>query len=659
MKKLFFFVTFLLLIELAAALNEDLIYEAEQTTTSLNIGSEIELSSDTSAYSISYMTANLSFIPLQRDNQKILSVKYDPTPEKTDDSYVLFKWMNPELGIYTYSIQAELATNINRNKVRNKVDFPIKNLAEEYEKYRKPASNIDSDDPEIVKIASQLAEGEDDSYIVVNKLVSWIKENIEYSLDTMTEKASQPASWVIRNKYGVCDEITSLFIAMARSLGIPARFVSGVAYTNWNNLNDWGPHAWAEVYYPGTGWVAYDITYNEFGYADATHIVMKESLDSNESSTQFGWAGLDINSVKLSPKDTNIKVKLLGKDGKSAADIAIKANPYKQQIGFGSYDIIEVQIGNLMDYYISEDISIAKVAEMETAGSYDQQIVLRPKETKTIYWLVKLAENLNKGYIYNIPIVIYSSRNISSRSSIESTDRYNKYGEDEMQSYINDKMEEEQKKYSGDITLNCTANEKLSLGDPIKIKCSIINEGNIFIENLRVCLADDCRSIDLGISKSAALDYEIKADRTGEQDYTIKASNDMVSRTAHVAVMVYDRPNVEIAGLEYNEKLKFGDELKLKFVLNKTSLSNPINTKISIQKGKETNYWGYGELKENQDFVISFDTNQMAKENKVIILVSYNDEKGNTYEAEKSITITIEADNFFDKIRLWLNKVFG
>lgn len=658
MKKIFFFVTFLLLVELAAALNEDLIYEAEQTTTSLNIGSEIGLSSDTSAYSISYMTANLSFVPLERDNQKILSIDYDPTPEQIRDNYVLFKWMSPELGVYSYSIQAELATNINRNKVRNKVDFPIKNLAEEYKNYIKPASNIDSDDPEIVKIASQLAEGEDDSYIVVNKLVSWIKENVEYSLDTMTEKASQPASWVIRNRYGVCDEITSLFIAMARSLGIPARFVSGLAYTNWNNLNDWGPHAWAEVYYPGAGWVAYDITYNEFGYVDATHIVLKESLDSNESSTQFGWAGLDINNVKLSPKDTNIKVKLLGKSGKSAADIAIKIIPYKQQIGFGSYDAIEIQIENLMDYYISEDISIAKVIEIETAGSTDQQIVLKPKETKKIYWLVKLAENLNRGYIYTIPIVI-SSRNISNRASIELTDKYSKYTKGEMQSYINDKMEEEQKKYSRDITLNCTANEKLSLGDSIKIKCSIINEGNIFIDNLRVCLADDCRSIDLGISKSATADYEIKAERIGGQDYTIKASNDMVSRTAHVAVMVYDKPNVEIAGLEYSEKLRFGDELKLKFVLNKTSLSNPINTKISIQKGKETNYWGYGELKDNQDFVISFDTRQMAKENKLIILVSYDDEKGNTYETEKSITVAVEADRFFDKIKLWFNGLFG
>jgi transglutaminase-like putative cysteine protease len=84
-------------------------------------------------------------------------------------------------------------------------------------------------------------------------------------------------------------------------VGIPARYVSGLAYTNWEGKNGWGPHAWAEVYFPGYGWVAYDITYGQFGYVDATHIKLKESVDSKEPSTLYIWKArsADIKTRKL------------------------------------------------------------------------------------------------------------------------------------------------------------------------------------------------------------------------------------------------------------------------------------------------------------------------------------------------------------------------
>jgi hypothetical protein len=510
-----------------------------------------------------------------------------------------------------------------------------------------------------VNIASQLAEGEDDLYIVANNLVSWIKENIEYSLDTITEKASQPASWVVRSRYGVCDEITSLFIAMARSLGIPARFVSGVAYTNWNELNDWGPHAWAEVYYPGTGWVSYDITYNEFGYVDATHIALKVSLDSNESSTEFGWAGVNIKNVELIPKEVDINVELLGKTGKIQPDISLAAGQYKSEIGFGSYDVVEAEISNLMDYYVSEDISVGKVAEIEIIGRSDQQIVLKPGETKKIFWLIKLKDGLDKRFIYTIPVLIYSSRNITAKSSIESKGKDRVYSIAEMQQYIDEMKEEEQKKYSRDITLSCAAPEKVLLGEKFKINCDVSNEGNVFIRGLKVCLDEICEAADIGISKSANASYELSADAVGEKDYTIKASNADVSKTVHVISIVYDEPNVEIKELSYREKLKFGEELELKFILGKISFSNPLKTKINIINGNAVNSWDYGELKEEQDFVISFDTKQMKKENKIQIQAEYYDEKGGRYVTEKEILVEVEADRLFDKLKLWMNGILG
>ena len=91
--------------------------------------------------------------------------------------------------------------------------------------YLEAGEVIDSENAGIGRQASKIAEGEDDLYGVVYNLATWVEENVDYDLSTLTAESSQKASWVLENRRGVCDEMTSLFIAMCRSLGIPAKFV--------------------------------------------------------------------------------------------------------------------------------------------------------------------------------------------------------------------------------------------------------------------------------------------------------------------------------------------------------------------------------------------------------------------------------------------------
>jgi transglutaminase-like putative cysteine protease len=60
---------------------------------------------------------------------------------------------------------------------------------------------------------------------------------------------------------GACRDTAMLFIAAARALGIPARFVSG--YQARAETADGGRHlhAWPEVHLPGLGWRGYDPTH--------------------------------------------------------------------------------------------------------------------------------------------------------------------------------------------------------------------------------------------------------------------------------------------------------------------------------------------------------------------------------------------------------------
>ncbi|MGB3517705.1 MAG: transglutaminase family protein [Elainellaceae cyanobacterium] len=69
-----------------------------------------------------------------------------------------------------------------------------------------------------------------------------------------------PPSVTWQKKLGSCRDLTVLFMAVCRSVGLAARFVSGYHEGDPENP-DAHLHAWAEVYLPGAGWRGYDPTY--------------------------------------------------------------------------------------------------------------------------------------------------------------------------------------------------------------------------------------------------------------------------------------------------------------------------------------------------------------------------------------------------------------
>src|SRR5258705_494737 len=59
-------------------------------------------------------------------------------------------------------------------------------------------------------------------------------------------------------KRGVCQDLTHIFIAAARELGFPARYVGGYFHRNDGVTRQQAGHAWAEAFIPSFGWVAFD-----------------------------------------------------------------------------------------------------------------------------------------------------------------------------------------------------------------------------------------------------------------------------------------------------------------------------------------------------------------------------------------------------------------
>lgn len=70
--------------------------------------------------------------------------------------------------------------------------------------------------------------------------------------------AAQTAAYTLATGKGACRDLAVLFMAACRSLGIPARFVSG--YQAHADTPDGRRHlhAWAEAFLPGAGWLGFD-----------------------------------------------------------------------------------------------------------------------------------------------------------------------------------------------------------------------------------------------------------------------------------------------------------------------------------------------------------------------------------------------------------------
>lgn len=79
----------------------------------------------------------------------------------------------------------------------------------------------------------------------------------EIAFDTDATHAATTAAEALHLRRGVCQDMAHLFISGARSLGLPARYVSGhLARTDVDHQD--AAHAWAEAYVPDLGWVACD-----------------------------------------------------------------------------------------------------------------------------------------------------------------------------------------------------------------------------------------------------------------------------------------------------------------------------------------------------------------------------------------------------------------
>lgn len=180
-----------------------------------------------------------------------------------------------------------------------------------------PELHIESTNPQIVALASELSEGKQTACQQVRAFYDYIGNELVYSYNGN--------NWGAQAALGPmgadCTEYASLMVALSRAQGIPARYYEGLL-----NLEDATKslarieHAWADVYLPGIGWIALDPTLgrssifreNYFAHYTPQHIIVTtganpSTLRGSSYWTHLYWPG---NSTKIRIEAGEWEIKL-------------------------------------------------------------------------------------------------------------------------------------------------------------------------------------------------------------------------------------------------------------------------------------------------------------------------------------------------------------
>ncbi|SPF80629.1 hypothetical protein PRI8871_02439 [Pseudoprimorskyibacter insulae] len=103
--------------------------------------------------------------------------------------------------------------------------------------------------------------------------------------DKSVKAVDRNVEQILEDGNGVCQDHTHLFLACARDMGLPARYVSGYLMLDTQTTQE-AMHAWAEAYVDGLGWVGFDVS-NAIS-PDARYVRVATGLDYSQAAPVTG-----------------------------------------------------------------------------------------------------------------------------------------------------------------------------------------------------------------------------------------------------------------------------------------------------------------------------------------------------------------------------------
>jgi len=111
---------------------------------------------------------------------------------------------------------------------------------------------------EALRALAEAARGGDGPLASLHALCVLVNETVPWRAGSTSVGTSAAEALALGG--GVCQDQTHIFIAAARVLGIPSRYVVGYLRDPERPDSDHDPHAWAESWIDGLGWIGFDCT---------------------------------------------------------------------------------------------------------------------------------------------------------------------------------------------------------------------------------------------------------------------------------------------------------------------------------------------------------------------------------------------------------------
>jgi transglutaminase-like putative cysteine protease len=137
--------------------------------------------------------------------------------------------------------------------------------------------------PNVRRLAKGLREEHEQDIPRLHALSARILDEVPW--EAGTTHAATSAEEAIDHACGVCQDHAHIFLAAARSMGYPARYVSGYLMME-DRVHQDASHAWAEAHVDGVGWVGFDVS-NGIS-PDARYVRVATGLDYREAAPVSG-----------------------------------------------------------------------------------------------------------------------------------------------------------------------------------------------------------------------------------------------------------------------------------------------------------------------------------------------------------------------------------
>lgn len=158
------------------------------------------------------------------------------------------------------------------------------------------ATSLGPIDGEVKRLSEQITKGRLTVLEKAKAIYDWACENM-YRDPATVGCGKGDVCELLKKPGGKCTDISSVYVALARAAGVPAREVFGVRLGKKaeEDITTW-QHCWAEVFIPGTGWVPADP-------ADVRKAMLVEKLELDDARTRelrdYFFGGIDPYRVRL------------------------------------------------------------------------------------------------------------------------------------------------------------------------------------------------------------------------------------------------------------------------------------------------------------------------------------------------------------------------